>query len=671
MAEPPDPAAVAADALIEGLTESVDASPNPAPAFFLGSLRINNFRAIRDATFTFQPGLNVLIGANNAAKTAAVDALRLLLGLGSFEKREDTIRLRSTDVCLDGSADKTPRQVGLTATFYGLSNSDLPAQFLEMACPDETIKLGDQPTEYTAFKLLYRVTFEYNMLRGRYEPGRGELRGGPALENPVPYDVMDSMRAVYLAPLRDLINDRSRVGAEIERLIISHTAEAKVNKRQSIPDELRTLLKQLVGEVTDGRHHAAASRNLADYAKPYQLGNDSLTFEPQGISDELFRTMAPVFAHSLHGDSGLPLSSNGLGINQLIYASIVLSRRGDAPVDKHLHRFFLIEEPEAHLHPQLQDSFFHALNKITDHQIFVTSHSPTITAKTDLDRIIVMRRSADDGPATPLHLADQFRNRDTDKRYLHKFLDVSRSQLLFATGAVFVEGVTEAMLMQRFSELINLNLRDRGIEIVVLGSAWGFDHFRPLFAGGHGPYHRAVFITDGDEDPQTVPSDHQFFSDTTASLDQGLKTNGQTAIARGYGTLEFGLLRTAIAGTRHTAMHAMLREALRKAAPSSVTANMDAYLDDFLDAEHPSLAYRKMKANNSDNGIAPDDWRATWRTNAYFKKVKSEFAFHLYEALADMPDSEATRSFTVPRYIHDALTYVTGRPDPNTLPAAH
>ncbi|MFI1996308.1 AAA family ATPase [Actinoplanes sp. NPDC020271] len=659
-----------ADALIDGLNKSASSAPNSAPAFFLGSLRINNFRAIRDATFTFQPGLNVIIGANNAAKTAAIDALRLLLGLGSFEKREDTIRLRSTDVCLDGSADTAPRQVTLTAAFYGRSDSDLPAQFLEMASPDETIKLGSPPTEYTTFKLLYRVTFEYNTIRGRYEPGRGELRGGPTLMNPVPYDVMDSLKAVYLAPLRDLINDRSRVGAEIERLIISHTTDEKVDKRKGIPDELRTLLKQLVGEVTDGKHHAAASRNLADYAKPYQLGDDSLTFEPQGISDELFRTMAPVFAHSLHGDSGLPLSSNGLGINQLIYASIVLSRRGDAPVDKHLHRFFLIEEPEAHLHPQLQDSFFHALNKITDHQIFVTSHSPTITAKTDLDRIIVMRRSTDNGPATPLHLADQFRNRDIDKRYLHKFLDVSRSQLLFATGAVFVEGVTEAMLMQRFSELIDLNLRDRGIEIVVLGSAWGFDHFRPLFAGTEGPYHRAVFITDGDEDPQTVPADHHFFSDTTASLDQGLDTDGQTAIARGYGTLEFGLLRTAIAGSPNTAMHTLLRNALRKAAPSSVTTNMEAYLDDFLDADRPSLAYRKMKANSAENDIPPQDWRATWRTNAYFKKVKSEFAFHLYEALAALPDNEAARSFTVPRYIRDAIAYVTGQPTANTTPTA-
>lgn len=58
-------------------------------------------------------------------------------------------------------------------------------------------------------------------------------------------------------------------------------------------------------------------------------------------------------------------------------------------------------------------------------------------------------------------------------------------------------------------------------------------------------------------------------------------------------------------------------------------------------------------------------------TNSYFKKVKSEFAFHLYEALASMPDDEAERTFTVPRYIRDAIEYVTGSTNPNAVPAAH
>jgi predicted ATP-dependent endonuclease of OLD family len=74
-----------------------------------------------------------------------------------------------------------------------------------------------------------------------------------------------------------------------------------------------------------------------------------------------------------------------------------------------------------------------------------------------------------------MHLADQFRDRPRDKRYLHKSLDVTRSQLLFAHGAVFVEGVTEALLLQRFSEIMGRSLRDHGIEIVVIGSSQGLD----------------------------------------------------------------------------------------------------------------------------------------------------------------------------------------------------
>jgi putative ATP-dependent endonuclease of the OLD family len=342
--------------------------------------------------------------------------------------------------------------------------------------------------------------------------------------------------------------------------------------------------------------------------------------------------MLPVFAHELHSADGLPLSSNGLGINQLIYASIVLSRRGEDETDRYVRKFFLIEEPEAHLHPQLQDSFFHALNLITDHQIFVTSHSPTITAKTDIDKIIVMRRSTQDGAVHPVHLAEAFRDRDEDKRYLHKFLDVTRSQLLFASGAVFVEGVTEALLLQRFSEIMGSSLRDHAVEIVSIGSSQGFEHFRPLFDAAQGPYHRGVFITDGDESARDVKTDEDFRSDVTSSLDVGLEVSGATAIATGYGTFEFGLLRTAVAGSGHPAMQFLLHAALAAAAPPEVAnaGKQDLFAKDFLDLARPALSYQKMKENTQGTCVAESDWCASWRTNAYFKSAKSEFAFHLY-----------------------------------------
>ena len=650
----------------EDLTTSIEGGivQTQLPEFFLHSLHVSNFRALDDAIFTFQPGLNVIIGANNAAKTAAIDALRLVFGQGTYEKREDPIRLRPTDVYLDGNTSEA-RQISFEATFYGRSESDLPAQFYELACPGEIEMLGDAPCiAYMTFRLSYQAEFELSAIKGRFEYVRSDLRGGASLMNPVPHEVLDSIRSIYLAPLRDLVNDRVRVGAEIERLILSHTPPERTDELKDIPVQLRKQATELIGAVTANKHHAAAGRNLASYAKPYQIAEGSLSFVPSGISDDLFRNMQPVFSHALHSTDGLPLSSNGLGINQLIFASIVLSRRGEGEVDHHVRKFFLIEEPEAHLHPQLQDSFFHALNQITDHQIFVTSHSPTITAKTDIDKISIMQRSPRDGVVRPVHLAEAFRGRDEDKRYLHKFLDVTRSQLLFASGAVFVEGVTEALLLQRFSEIIGYSLRDHAVEIVSVGSNQGFDHFRPLFTETQGTYHRAVFITDGDENPRDAKTDDEFRNDATFALDIGLEVNGSVATATGYGTFEFGLLRTAVAGKGHSSMLSLLHAAMAAAAPSEVTnaGKQDLFVKDFLDSERPALSYQKMKEQTKGTCVDESDWYATWHTNAYFKAAKSEFAFHLYEALATLSDEQAAQQFTVPKYIHDAIVFVTQRP---------
>jgi putative ATP-dependent endonuclease of OLD family len=649
---------------LEGAIERIPQEV-PAPRIFLRRLEIENFRAIRHSTFTFQPGLNVVIGANNAAKSAVVDALRLIFNIGTFEKKEDLIRLRTTDVY--GTSDEsTPPSLAITlsATFLGPSDSDLSAQFYELLCPDERERLDEttEQLEYAVFRLRYQVTFEYSLRKARYENRRSELKGGPNLNNPLPYETLDTLRAVYLAPLRDLVNDRVRVGTEIERLILSHTLSGNEEARKAIPDILQQKVIELIRNVTDDKHHAAAGKNLSEYAKPYQIPEGALSFAPWGISDGLFSAMQPVFEHSLHGMGKLPLSSNGLGINQLIYASIVLSRRSQADADTHTHTFFLIEEPEAHLHPQLQDSFFYALNQIQDHQIFVTSHSPTITAKTDLNRIIVMRRPEADNVARPLHLSQVYAGRDHDRRYLHKFLDVTRSQLLFARGAVFVEGITEALLIQRFSEIIGKSLRDMAIEIIVIDSAYGFDHFRPLFDGGEDAYCRGVFITDGDEDPKEVATD-DVIRDANRTLGHSLEETGNTATVVGYGTFEFELLRASILGDGNAGMQEIMERAMRRAAPAAVQNSQNEFVRDFLDFENPSLAYKKMKENRSNSVLGDDDWYATWRTNSYFKAAKSDFAFYLAEELAKLPVDDAREKFMVPSYIRYAIEYVTtGQP---------
>ncbi|MGH3866963.1 MAG: AAA family ATPase [Pseudonocardiaceae bacterium] len=268
-----------------------------APRVFLRRLEIKNFRAIRQSTFTFQPGLNVLIGANNAAKTAVVDALRLIFSIGTFEKKEDLIRLRATDVNTTYDESTPPSvTVSFSATFLGPSDSDLPAQFYEMFCPDEREQLDEstEESEYAVFRLRYQATFQYSASKARYDNRRSELKGGPNLNNPLPYEVLDSLRAVYLAPLRDLVDDRIRVGTEIERLILSHTLSGRENDREAIPGILRQKAIELIRDVTENKHHAAAGKNLSEYAKPHQIPEGALSFAPWGISDGLFNSIRPI-----------------------------------------------------------------------------------------------------------------------------------------------------------------------------------------------------------------------------------------------------------------------------------------------------------------------------------------------------------------------------------------
>lgn len=654
-------------------TSAFDRGLDEAPRFFLRSLHISGFRSIRNAELSFRPGLNVIIGENNAAKSSVIDALRIMFNLGSFENREDTIRLRHTDIHIDEDASEAATSsISFTAAFWGRADGHSPAQFYEMLCPEELGHLEGVEAEYAVFRLHLRADFTLNSRKRRYEFSRREIRGGPALLNPVPAEVLDYIRSIYLAPLRDLVNDRSRVGAEIERLILSHTLPDQNEQRQAIPGQLRELANELIEAVTDNRHQSEAGEHLARYAAPYGIGAQSLSFLPAGISEALFTSMWPVFAHELHGgEDKLPLSSNGLGINQLIYASIVLARRGAAEVDDHTHKFFLIEEPEAHLHPQLQDSFFGELNQIRRDQVFVTSHSPSITARADVDRIILMRRGKD-RTAIPLHLVTVFADREDDRRYLQKFLDVTRSQLLFARGALFVEGVTEGMLMQRFSEMLGNDLRKAGIEIVVVDSDYGFDHFRPLFEHEHRTHHRAAFVTDNDELATEVASDAQLIGASLGAFDTLPDPVGSARVYRGYGTFEFGLLCASVADEGNDPMYQILREAMRRAAPPSVRNQgaEKAFLDDFLNRASPALSYRKMKESKKGSQVELDEWEADWHTRKYFRAAKSDFAFYLDQILAELGPEQARTSFTIPAYIRAAIEFVTQAETAGQVPDA-
>jgi predicted ATP-dependent endonuclease of OLD family len=193
----------------------------------------------------------------------------------------------------------------------------------------------------------------------------------------------------------------------------------------------------------------------------------------------------------LDGDLTLPDKYNGLGFKNLIYMVVELldlHHQWMDIADKRppLH-FVLIEEPEAHLHAQLQQVFVNKILDILDiegadahcysSQVVLTTHSAHILHERGFRPIRYFRREHGGAlqATTVLNLSEFYtKTQNPSRDFLERYLKLTHCDLFFADAAILVEGNVERLLMPLMIESAAPRLKESYLSVLEIGGAFGY-----------------------------------------------------------------------------------------------------------------------------------------------------------------------------------------------------
>ncbi|QOJ31430.1 MAG: AAA family ATPase [Gammaproteobacteria bacterium] len=544
---------------------------------YLAQLNIGNFRKLAQVELKFQPGLNVLVGANNVGKTAVIDALRALLA----GHDEPYPRLDIDDV----HHPRAGQPAGDIVFQYIFRDLDLDeeADFLGALKPGSGGKLEAHIT------IRYTDADKTGRMRAKRWCGDHEDVGLTA-------EMMENLRGVYLPPLRDasqsLKPNRTSQLSRLFQLLADDVGRDGINVAlQKLDEELKKHQPVVTTQDAIKNRHSSMLGPLL--AQALDLGLSGSDF--QRLASRL----------SLLVDS-FEIEQNGLGFNNLIFMAVVLSELAKNPEAS--YRGLIIEEPEAHLHPQLQAVLLGYLETIKTAegekpvQLFVTSHSPNFASIANLDTLTCL---VDMEGKIEAFFPRTIEFPAGKREKLERYLDVTRAELFFARRVIFVEGAAELMLVSVLAEKCGHKLREHGISLISV-EGLNFDSFLPLF-GEKALRIPVAAITDADpvddpgdgNEPQALypaPGDTITVSSNTAKM----KTREDTFVKvfHGLKTLEYDL---ALHADNRAAMLKALKE-LHPRIGEIVESSVEAATDDAAKARALFSGMFERKQNNVQKG---------------------------------------------------------------------
>jgi predicted ATP-dependent endonuclease of OLD family len=508
---------------------------------YLQSFVVRNFRRLREVKIALAADATVFVGANNSGKTSAMHIFEYFLakspkfsvhdfGAESWQKFNDfdpaveNSALPAITLDLWFSVDEANLHrvidllpdlewtqsvpVGVRLSFEPRSPAELYANFQTMG--DEP---GSWPTSLHDY-LRKRMGAEYHVAYYRLDhqqcdkqPTQRLERGREILRSIIQVDLLQAQR--HLAD-----EDQRGPGEDLSRTL-GRYYEHYLDKPDVAPEALQALADS---EDTLNSHFAGVFGSVVGQLN--KLGYPGLTNPELVIKTELggerLLTSSSTQVHYVVPGSAaitLPDRYNGLGFKNLIYMVVEIlaahQSRMSVVVARPPVHLIMVEEPESHLHAQLQQVFIRQLQTLVTGpdagtQFVLTTHSSHIVYE-NFKSIRYFARIDDQGPFHYSEVRDLSvfygETADDTRKFLLQYLKLTHCDLFFADAVILAEGNVERLLLPLLIANFCSRLEASHLTILELGGA--FSHrFRELI---HFLGLRCLVITDIDS---VLPEGH-------------------------------------------------------------------------------------------------------------------------------------------------------------------
>ena len=428
---------------------------------FLRELKLWNFRKFGNGEFDlskphlhveFKKGLNVLIGENDSGKTAILDAVKLVLKTHAYE----WIRVEEKD--FHKGTDKLRIELILAEL-----EPEEAKNFIEWLGWE-----GDGEQAKPILKLILQVEKNKDrILPSDVKAGMDDV--GYTLDA----EARDYLKTTYLRALRDADSELiAKKNSRLSQILKEHDL---FKEKDGIVHPFVANFKNANKEIKEWFNKSEENeggkpsnkKQIKDVIDSFLSAFISDQYKSNiTLSDEEIKSILEKISLGIDGMSNLGLGT----LNRLFMAVelLHLKKQWDGL------KLCMIEELEAHLHPQAQMKVIEALQKEKNVQFILTTHSPNLASKVKLNELILCNGN-DVYP-----LGKNTRLDENDHKYLEHFLDVTKSNLFFAKGVIIVEGWAEQILIPAIAKKLGYDLSAKEVSIVNVGST-AYLHFARIF----------------------------------------------------------------------------------------------------------------------------------------------------------------------------------------------